>query len=87
MEELNKPISSESLRLWTSERELNYCWLNCQRDWTYTTWKGQYGSYTMSQDGDIVTIIKIMSDKVDRLSEALTNRWKDENDRRWERCW
>lgn len=52
-----------------------------------TILKEETGFYTMSQDEGIVTIIKIISDKVDRLSEALTNRWKDEKDRRWERCW
>ncbi len=51
-----------------------------------TILKEDTGFYTMSQDQGIVTIIKTSVMSL-IYSEALTNHWKDEKDKRWERCW
>jgi len=41
----------------------------------------------MTTETDLVTIIKDLSEKIDRLTKALTGHWKDEAARRRERCW
>lgn len=41
----------------------------------------------VSQEENIVTMLKDLSDKIDKLTKALTGHWKDEAARRRERCW
>lgn len=41
----------------------------------------------MTNDEEVVTMLKDISDKLDRLTKVLTGHWKDEAARRRERCW
>jgi hypothetical protein len=41
----------------------------------------------MTSEDAIVTMLKDLNDKVDRLTKLLTGYWKDEQARRRESCW
>jgi hypothetical protein len=41
----------------------------------------------MTNDEEVVTMLKDLNNKIDRLTRALTDHWKDEAARRREGTW